>query len=52
MKENGYWELFQVTGQIEDYLQYRQQYTAGEDAPKENVDANYNDGTGIARDED
>ncbi|MEG0768370.1 MAG: hypothetical protein RSG59_00495 [Ruthenibacterium sp.] len=53
MKNTEYWEKFEASGQIEDYMQFK--YGAAVSCiavPEENTDANHNDGACSARDKD
>ena len=52
MDQSGYWKLFESTGQIDDYLHYKQRDGCVRDgAPKEKSDADHNDGAGAAGDQ-
>lgn len=47
METRNYWKRFESTGQVEDYLAFKQH-----DTQEEKQDADDNDGSGAARDED
>lgn len=49
MKPCGYWKRFEATGQIDDYLHYKNEQN--QSLEEDVTDADHNNGAGIASDQ-